>query len=174
MPPVRETLGKLAAQAAMVDAMVHGMEAAGAQEGAYFVPHRHFMYSAQVLTQELYPKLIETIRGLAGGSLVMLPGSAADYDDPELARIIGLTQRSPANSPDGRAKFLKAAWDAVGSEFASRHLQYEMFYAGASFVTAGHSFRTYAWSAATGAVDSLLSGYERPEAGAGGAKLAAE
>ena len=36
-------------------------------------------------------------------------------------------------------KFFKLAWDAVGSEFASRHVQYEMFYAGASFVTRGHS-----------------------------------
>ena len=45
-------------------------------------------------------------------------------------------------------KFLKAAWDAIGSEFGSRHTQYEMFYAGAQFVTAGHSFRTYGWKEA--------------------------
>jgi 4-hydroxyphenylacetate 3-monooxygenase len=161
MPPVRETLGRLAAQAAMVDAMVHGMEAGGAQAGEYFLPHKHFMYSAQVLTQELYPKIIETIRGLAGGSLIMLPSSAADYDDPAVAGIIGLTQRSPAMASGERVKFLKAAWDAVGSEFASRHLQYEMFYAGAPFVTAGHSFRTYDWAGAAAGLDTLLSGYRR-------------
>ena len=34
-------------------------------------------------------------------------------------------------------KFLKAGWDAIGSEFGSRHTQYEMFYAGARFVTCG-------------------------------------
>ena len=34
-------------------------------------------------------------------------------------------------------KFYKLAWDAVGSEFGSRHTQYEMFYAGATFVTKG-------------------------------------
>ena len=170
MPPVRETLGRLAAQAAMVEAMLHGMDAAGAAAGEFFLPHRHFMYSAQVLTQELYPRVIETIRGLAGGALIMLPGSAADYDVPEIAAIIGLTQRSPALSPDDRVKFLKAAWDAVGSEFASRHLQYEMFYAGAPFVTAAHSFRTYDWSAATAGLDELLAGYDR----AGPVRLAAE
>jgi 4-hydroxyphenylacetate 3-monooxygenase len=158
MPNVRETLGRLAAQAAMVDAMVHGMEAAGEQAGGYFLPHKHFMYSAQVLTQELYPKVIDTIRGLAGGSLIMLPASQADYDDPDVARIIGLTQRSPAMEPGERVRLLKAAWDAVGSEFASRHLQYEMFYAGASFVTAGHSFRTYDWDVATAGVERLLAG----------------
>jgi 4-hydroxyphenylacetate 3-monooxygenase len=57
-------------------------------------------------------------------------------------------------------KFLKAAWDAVGSEFGSRHTQYEMFYAGARFVTCGHSLRTYDWNNATGLVEKLLSSYD--------------
>ena len=47
-------------------------------------------------------------------------------------------------------KFLKVAWDAIGSEFGSRHTQYEMFYAGARFVTTGHSYRTFDWNGATG------------------------
>ena len=34
-----------------------------------------------------------------------------------------------------------------------------MFYAGATFVTKGHSFRTYDWSAATDLVDRMLSSY---------------
>ena len=57
-------------------------------------------------------------------------------------------------------KFLKAAWDAIGSEFGSRHTQYEMFYAGARFVTCGHSFRTFDWENASGLVDRLLSSYD--------------
>ena len=65
---------------------------------------------------------------------------------------------------------LKAAWDAVGSEFASRHTQYEMFYAGARFVTTGHSYRTFDWSAARGMVDRLLAGYDLEKV----AKAAAE
>jgi len=55
---------------------------------------------------------------------------------------------------------LKAAWDAIGSEFGSRHTQYEMFYAGARFVATGHSYRTFDWSAARGMVDHLLSTYD--------------
>jgi 4-hydroxyphenylacetate 3-monooxygenase len=34
-----------------------------------------------------------------------------------------------------------------------------MFYAGATFVTKGHCFRTYDWQAATGAVDRMLASY---------------
>jgi 4-hydroxyphenylacetate 3-monooxygenase len=62
-------------------------------------------------------------------------------------------------APADRVKFLKAAWDALGSEFASRHLQYEMFYAGAPFVTCAHSFRTYDWDGARGMVEALMAGY---------------
>jgi 4-hydroxyphenylacetate 3-monooxygenase len=157
MPPVREVLGRLAAQAAMVEGMVWGMEAKGHLEHGYFVPDKHLMYAAQVLTQELYPRLIETIRGLSGGALIMLPSSERDWANPELAAIIKKTQVSAGAAPRERVDFRKLAWDAIGSEFGSRHTQYEMFYAGAPFVTCGHSFRTYDWQAAGALVEKMLN-----------------
>lgn len=158
-PQVKETLGTLAAKAAMVDALVHAMEVKGTRRGAYFVPDRHTLYTAQVLTQQMYAEFVTTMRDLAGGGMIMLPSSIADFADPELRDLIGRTQQSPAASAEGRVKFFKLAWDAVGSEFASRHTQYEMFYAGASFVTKGHSFRTFDWDRCTGMVDRMLDGY---------------
>jgi 4-hydroxyphenylacetate 3-monooxygenase len=160
MPQIRERLGWLAAKTAMVDSMIHGMEAAGQPFNGWFVPDRHLMYTAQVITQELYPQFITTIRELAGGALIMLPSSYRDMQDPELRSLIRKTQVSPAMRPDERVKLMKLAWDAVGSEFASRHVQYEMFYAGAQFVTCGHSYRTYDWKGATGAVDSFMRSYD--------------
>lgn len=159
MPPIDQTLGQLAAQAAMVEGMVYGMEAGGGAYGKYYVPKKHLMYAAQVLSQELYPNYIRTLRELAGGSLIMLPSSVRDFANPELAPIIEKTQQSPAMSPESRVKFMKLAWDAIGSEFASRHLQYEMFYAGAQFVTKGHSARTYDWDHAKQLVQSMLDRY---------------
>jgi 4-hydroxyphenylacetate 3-monooxygenase len=159
IPSVREQLGFLAAQASMVNAMLAGMEAEGEMRGEWYVPNKHYMYSAQVLTQDLYPRVVNTVRELAGGSLIMLPSSVRDFADPALTRIIRTTQRSATLDPETKVKFMKAAWDAVGSEFGSRHTQYEMFYAGARFVTAGHSFRTYDWAGATGIVDRLLASY---------------
>ena len=160
MPPVREQLGFLAAQVSMVNAMMAGMEAEGTMRGEWYVPNRHYMYSAQVLTQDLYPKVINTLRDLSGGALLMLPSSIHDFADPQLARIINATQRAARMSPEEKVKFLKAAWDAIGSEFGSRHTQYEMFYAGARFVTTGHSYRTFDWAEATGMVDRLMSSYQ--------------
>ena len=61
---------------------------------------------------------------------------------------------------EGRVRFFKLAWDAVGSEFGSRHQQYEMFYAGANMVTRGHAFRTCDWEQATGMVDQFMSTYD--------------
>lgn len=160
IPSVKEQLGFLASQVGMVNAMLAGMEAEGAQYGEWWVPNKHYMYSAQVITQDLYPRIINTIRELAGGSLIMLPSSLHDFSDPKLEAIIGKTQRSAIMSPEQRVKFLKAAWDAVGSEFASRHTQYEMFYAGARFTTAGHSFRTYDWPKGAAMIDSLMNSYQ--------------
>ena len=52
-------------------------------------------------------------------------------------------------------KLFKFARDALGSEFASRHVQYEMFHAGAAFVTGGHSCRTFDGAGCKGMVDGL-------------------
>jgi 4-hydroxyphenylacetate 3-monooxygenase len=160
MPQVREQLGSLAASAGMVEAMLAGMEASGGMRGEFYVPDRHQLYAAHTVTQDLYPRLINLIRDLAGGALIMLPSSFRDWANPELAPILHRTQRSANFSSQDKVKLLKAAWDAIGSELASRHTQYEMFYAGARFVTTGHSYRTFDWSAARGMVDNLMSTYD--------------
>jgi 4-hydroxyphenylacetate 3-monooxygenase len=158
-PQVKELLGSLAAQNTMVDALVHAMEIKGHRRGAYFVPDPHTLYSAQVLTQQLYAQAMIALRELAGGGMIMLPSSIQDFASPELRALIDKTQQSPVSSSEDRVKFFKLAWDAVGSEFASRHTQYEMFYAGATFVTKGHSFRTFDWDRCTQLVDRMLDSY---------------
>lgn len=156
LPPVREKLGWLSAQVGMVEGMLYGMEANGSMHNGYFVPDRAIMYSAQVVTQALYAKVIGVLRELAGGALIMLPSSVKDLENPELMHILSKTQISAILSPQERIHFLKLAWDAIGTEFASRHQQYEMFYAGAQFVTCGHSYRTFDWDRAVQITDSLL------------------
>ena len=160
IPSVREQLGYLAAQTSMVNAMLAGMEAEGSMRGEWYVPNKHFMYSAQVLTQDLYPRIVNTLRDLSGGALIMLPSSIHDFADPHIKKIIDITQRAARMGPEEKVKFLKAAWDAIGSEFGSRHTQYEMFYAGARFVTCGHSYRTFDWQGATGMIDGLMDTYQ--------------
>jgi 4-hydroxyphenylacetate 3-monooxygenase len=143
-----------------VDALVAAMEVKGTRYGRYFVPDRHTLYAAVTLTQKLYGRVLDTLRELAGGGMIMLPSSVDDFANPEVAALIGKTQQSPAASALEKVKFYKLAWDAVGSEFASRHAQYEMFYSGASFVTTGHSYRTYDWASAARLLDTMLGSYD--------------
>jgi hypothetical protein len=51
-------------------------------------------------------------------------------------------------------------WDALGSEFGSRHVQYEMFYAGEPAAIQGREFRSFDWAAAEALVDHCLASYD--------------
>jgi 4-hydroxyphenylacetate 3-monooxygenase len=125
--------------------------------GEWWVPNKQFVYAAQVP----HTGTLSAIRReLSGGALIMLPSSISDFGDPMLKKVIHTTQRAASMQSEAKVKFLKAAWDAVESEFGSRHTEYGMFYAGARFVTADHSLRTYDWKSATDLVDSLVSSYE--------------
>ena len=164
IPAVREKLGEMASQIGAAEGLLYGMEASGTQRGKYYVPNRHLLYAAQVYTQGLYPQFITELRELAGGGLIMLPSSAADLANPELARLFDNTLVSAREGEDAydRIKLLKLAWDAIGSEFASRHVQYEMFYAGGQFVTRAHSFRTYDWADADRILSVFLEDNDTP------------
>ena len=162
-PQVVESLGNLAGQAGLIEGMVHGMEAKGSYVGKYYVPDRHLMYASQVQAQQIYPEVIQALRQLTGGGVIMLPSAAIDFASAETAAYIEKTQQSPVMNSKDRVKLFKLAWDAIGSEFGSRHTQYEMFYAGAQFAVRNHSFRTYDWEKATSMVDRFMSGYDLPD-----------
>ena len=124
------------------------------------MPDRRLLYAAQVLGQQFYPELVSAIRDLSGANMIMMPPSVGDFDNPETAEFIQKTQRSPAVEPKDKVKLFKLAWDAVGTEFGSRHASYELFYSGGEFVTRGRSFNNYDWDSVTGMVDGLLNSYD--------------
>lgn len=159
-PQVREQLGLIAAKVQNIDALVIAMEAKGEQYGPYYVPDRSILVTAQVIAQTTYPEVVEAIRILSGGGMIMVPSSDLDFASPETADIIGRTQRSPVADSHDRVKLMKLAWDAVGSEFGSRHLQYEMFYSGAQFVIRGNSFRFFDWDEVKSRVDGFMGTYD--------------
>src|SRR5207249_2491200 len=43
------------------------------------IPNAHLLYSAQAFTQRLYPKVVQTLRSLAGGGMIMLPSGIEDF-----------------------------------------------------------------------------------------------
>lgn len=161
-PQVREQLGELSSEVSTIEAYVYAMEAAGSHYGEYFLPNKDILYGAQVYQQRLYPRVIAMIRELAGGGVLMLPSSVDDFSNPEIADVISKTQHSATGDSVDRVKLFKLAWDALGSEFASRHQQYEMFYSGPRVVTTGMAYRNFNWDKVTGMVDRALGGYPSP------------
>jgi 4-hydroxyphenylacetate 3-monooxygenase len=158
-PQTRETLGLLAAKSSAIEGLVIAMEAQGEDFRGTFVPDRRLLVTAQVLAQTTYPEFIDAIRGLSGGGLVMVPSSSADFDGGEVERMIQASQRSPVAGSEERVKLMKLAWDAIGSEFGSRHLQYEMFYSGPQFAIRGNSYRFHDWAGPKRMVQDFMDSY---------------
>ena len=117
-------------------------------------------FSNMTLQSELYPKVLAIVRELCGGGLIQLPSSVEDLRSEEVAATLGTYIQSPGVPAHDRVKLLKLVWDLVGSEFASRHVQYEMFYAGAPFVVKMRMFQNYDFDRADALVESALEGYD--------------
>ena len=93
-------------------------------------PDPAMLYTAMTLQPTLMNEVNYQLREMAGGSVIQLPSSYASFGDPTSAADIDRYIRWPDVDADDRVALLKLAWDAIGSEFAGRHQQYEMFYAG--------------------------------------------
>lgn len=158
MPPVQIQLGEMAAFATIVDSMIKTQEldATIDAEGTLW-PSKPALYAVMALQSEINPRLLDTARELAGGSIIMLPSSLKDFESPEIAAQIERYIASPGFPARERVAVLKLAWDLIGTEFAGRHEQYEKFYGGASFLVKQNMARAYDFAAATKMVDRALS-----------------
>ena len=164
IPSVQEKLGDLASLAAIVEGMTVAAEAESAPDEHGLVrPSGRYLYGGMGLQAELYPRALGLLRELAGAGVLQVPSSFRDLTSDEIGPDIRRYVRSPGSEAEDRIKLFKLAWDAVGSEFAGRHHQYEMFYAGAPFVAKGYAFRSYGYEEALDLVDTVLSGYDMPE-----------
>jgi 4-hydroxyphenylacetate 3-monooxygenase len=154
-------LGELASRVSLVEGMILGAEAAAEpDEFGVMRPKDVLLYASQVYQQAMYPVLLDHIRGLMGGSLIQLPATVRELRASGPAADIDRYVRWPQATGRERVKLLKLLWDALGSEFGSRHLQYEMFYAGEPSAIQGREFRTFDWAAAEALVDRCLASYD--------------
>jgi 4-hydroxyphenylacetate 3-monooxygenase len=167
LPPVTQAIGRLMGKVAQAKAFVLAAEASyqevdGGRGGV--MPGKDISFAQRIMAGELYPQAVQEIKLLAGGGVIQLPASGEDLLHPELGPLVRKYIRSPGTPAEERVKLLKLAWDALGSEFAARHEQYERFYHGAPHVY----LMQQAWEGDTDSCESLaracLDGYdlERP------------
>src|SRR3989442_760008 len=122
-------------------------------------PHPQYVYAGMSLQRRLIVDLMRAVRELAGGAFQALPSSLAAFDSPETRADTERYYRSGVASARDRVKLLKLIWDMVGTEFAGRQLQYEMFYSAAQPVVNARMFRAYDWTSAKAMVDRCLGEY---------------
>ncbi len=153
-----DAVSELAALAGSVEAHVLAAEhGARLDEHGVMVPDRRFLYGAMSGQAELYPRALHLLRELTSSQAIDLPSSVSAVDHPDLVDHA----TSPGVAADERVKLYRLAWDLIGTEFAGRHLQYEMFYAGAPTVSRAHLRRTWRLEEAEDLLDRTLSRWDR-------------
>jgi 4-hydroxyphenylacetate 3-monooxygenase len=159
VPAVREVLGRLASQEALLTGLIDGQLWAAESWGNFFSYNRRSMYAAMNWCIEHYSGLVDVLRELCGGGVMQFPADCSVMDDDRLAATFREFWSTPQLDAVQRMKLHRLAWDLVGSDFAGRQLQYEKFYAGAGFIVRGHNFREAPWERFQSIVDGLLSSY---------------
>ncbi|PYO03310.1 MAG: 4-hydroxyphenylacetate 3-hydroxylase [Candidatus Rokuibacteriota bacterium] len=151
--------GEIAALCAAFDGLVQAAQRFPLMTEGVACPHPQYIYAGMSLQRRLIVDLMRAVRELAGGAFQALPSSSAAFDSPETRADTERYFRSGVASARERVKLLKLIWDMVGTEFAGRQLQYEMFYSAAQPVVNTRMFRSYDWAAAKAMVDRCLGEY---------------
>ncbi|MBM3607396.1 MAG: 4-hydroxyphenylacetate 3-hydroxylase [Alphaproteobacteria bacterium] len=130
-PGVMQSLGEAAAGIETVRAAILASEFGACldPDNGVFYPEHTPLLVPRVMGPRLYSDFVHKLRRLTGSTLMQAPDSLAAFDGPmgpELDRFYRGTGVS------GREKMALArlAWDICGTEFGSRHVLYELFYAG--------------------------------------------
>jgi 4-hydroxyphenylacetate 3-monooxygenase len=157
-PPVQIVMGELASVVSIYESMLLAHEVASTiDDDGVLWPSRTTLYGAMALQSELNGRMLEIIRELAGSAMITLPSSWADFDNPDMAHDIERYMRSGSLDARARVKLMRLIWDFLGSEFGSRHQQYEKFYGGASFLVKQNVNRFYDYPRAKALVDAALN-----------------
>ena len=110
------------------------------------------------LQSKINAHMIDIVRELTGAAMISLPSSSLDFENPETRGDIERYYVSSEMGARERTRLMRLAWDFIGTEFASRHQQYEKFYGGASYLVKMNMYRSYDFDRAGRLVDAALEG----------------
>ena len=155
-PAVMVMMGELCALVSIYESMLLAHEVGGTVEDGVYWPSRTSYYAANSMQSELNGRMLEMIREMAGSAFITLPSSEADFANPEIAADLERYMRSGTADAKSRVKLMRLIWDFLGSEFGSRHAQYEKFYGGPSFSAKLNLYRNFDFKRAGALVDKAL------------------
>jgi 4-hydroxyphenylacetate 3-monooxygenase len=126
---VGEVIGLRQAMWALSDAMTLKAE----QWGDYVLPNLEAALAFRMLAGDAASRVRNIVQKTVASALIYLPSNAGDFSNPELRPYLDKYVRgSNGIGSEDRVKTLKLLWDAVNSEFASRHELYEINYSGSN------------------------------------------
>ena len=156
-PAVQVQMGELASLVTIIETMLLAQEKVATVDGnGVLWPSAPSLYAVMALQSELNARMIELIRELTGAGMITLPSSLADFEEPSMRADIDRYMRAGVSDAKSRVAVMRLAWDFIGSEFGSRHQQYEKFYGGASFLVKQNVYRNFDFKRATDLVDAAL------------------
>jgi 4-hydroxyphenylacetate 3-monooxygenase len=156
-PAVVGMMGELIALVSIYEAMLLAHETMATIEDGVLWPSKTAYYAASAMQSEFNGRMLELIREMAGAAFITLPSSEADFGNPDIAADIERYMRSGTSDAKTRIKLMRLIWDFLGSEFGSRHAQYEKFYGGPSFVAKQTLYRVFDFKRAGALVDRALN-----------------
>ena len=163
LPPVQQTLGKLAAaEASLLGLLVGQVEAPESMIPGYLNVNKRYLYAALNWCANNYFEVAEKVKELLSAGPFQIPADCSVFEDPELREAYETNWAAPGAAPAERYKFIKMAWDLLGSDYAGRHTQYERFYGGPPFLNDLYSFNAAPWKDHRATIDQILADIELP------------
>jgi aromatic ring hydroxylase len=119
------------------------------------LPNMEAASAYHVFGATFYPIVKNLIEQSVASGLIYMNSSARDFQNPELRPYIDKYIRGSAgHDAEGRVKVMKLLWDAIGTEFGSRHELYEINYSGS---TEENRLTTLNIARASGLTDRMTS-----------------
>jgi len=158
VPAIQQTLGRLAAGEASLLGLLAGQIAQHeCLPNGFIHPNRRFLYAALQWCAASYHQIAEEVRALMGAGPFLPPANPSVFENPDTRQMFDKYWTLPGTPAADRYKFVKLAWDFLGSAFASQHTQYEKFYGGPPHIMDLYSFFNCPWGERRAALDRVIN-----------------
>ena len=122
----------------------------------YIAQDRQAMYATMDWTTLTIHSSMNVSVELLGSHPFQQPADVSVFDNPVTSDLYSRFMLEESEDAIERYKLMRLAWDLVGTEFASRHTQYEMFYNGAQHVNRIRVWHFFRWEKIDAQVERAL------------------
>ncbi|MDJ0275173.1 MAG: 4-hydroxyphenylacetate 3-hydroxylase N-terminal domain-containing protein [Nitrososphaerota archaeon] len=142
-PNVQEKIGWMMEYMSVLQAAIEGAEDTAKRHNDALIPNIWVTWPlVQLFSNDFYPKMVETLRTLAGSGIVMHPPMRAFRNQKLRPYLERYFRAKGANAVD-RLQILKFIADYTVNSYGGRMLQYEKYYAADPFRVAIVHFRYF-------------------------------